>query len=323
MYRAFAEFPEPLFTASALGRAFCYVFFAVNLYSLIFIVQSTLDAIAKYDSCFDEFCSINVCRTICAHFMIVWINYVANFSSSLTLLLYRRERTRKCLNGVARLLSKRLSVSTIQPIAWMVVFFMMLQISVFVINWSKAGFETEFIYDYLALYVAQCLPLVTENLICVMLLITQNCYDDVNQHVKRLIDRPYYAEDVRGTLQTLKHNHWAACDVSDDISNCFGIDFFVVAFCTTLRYIYFLFLNMKYITRQNRVLREGGGLVLPGYDTIMFSMTVVGKFYYLCYRCDNVVAKVRMYSSWFNFQLVWLYSEVRFIIIIFSTDIMN
>lgn len=313
------HFTEIAFSPSTIGRVFSYFFFALNLYTAVRIIQNTIDAFFTYNSCFDEICNLNLCRNVCAHFSIVWMNYVANFISSITILFLRREKTLKCLNDVNDLLKKRLHLYYYEfemIAAWSVIPFFLIHCSTFFFHWKNANFAAEFVYNYLPLYITQCLPLITENMISVLLLITQRSYTDINESLMELTDKRIFfcnqhRQIIQKSLTYLKRYYWVTSDVAEEVSTYFGLDFLSAGVCSTVRFIYFLFLTLKYAVQKN-IVKKDGGLVLPSYQAVVFLLEVVGKFYYLCYRCDHVVSEVcNLYLLYF----INIHLHIRIIII--------
>ncbi len=278
-----------------MGKTFCYIFFVLNLYTAVFIIQSMVEAISVYSSCFDEFCSIGVCRNVCAHFAILWLNYLADFGSSVAVLFLRRKRTLDCLNATHSLLINSTPKRKFRAPAWIVIFFMVIHCSTFFLHWNHSNFRVQFLTDYLPLYMTQCIPIVSENMISVLLLIAEDSFIFVNKQLEELADRKVFLfaeqEHVTASLNRIKFLYSETADVSSNIADSFGIDFLITGFCTTMRFIYFLFITLQYMAKE-KVVQKDGGFVLPSYDSIVFFVAVLGKLFYLCYRCDGVVSQV-------------------------------
>lgn len=285
----------PAFSTSFTGKFFCYLFFGLNLYYGIFVLKNSIKAALTYESCFDVVCDINLCRNVCAHFIILWMNYIANLNSSLTIIFLRQRTTLRCLNKANDILRSRINDFEFTPVAWSSVLFLAVHFLSFYLHWKNSEYSVEFLTSYVPLYLTQCLPVVTENMVSVLLLITYNCYQDVNTRLIVLADRRYFLlsneTGMKKSLEYLRRYCGEITDLADQISDCFGFDFFFAGVCSTIRFIYFLFLTLQYMAEQ-KVINATGGLVLPSYQSVVFFVAVVGKFYYLCYRCDKVVAEV-------------------------------
>jgi hypothetical protein len=130
-------------------------------------------------------------------------------------------------------------------------------------------------------------------MISVLLLTMQKGYGDINERLRAMQDRRYFLkrESTKSALRYLKTYYWDITELVERASGCFGVDFFFAGVCSTVRFIYFLFLTLKYMA-EKKVIDDAGGFVLPSSQSIVFFVAVVGKFYYLCYRCDSVVSEV-------------------------------
>lgn len=288
-------FSGTAFSHSVCGKFICYFFFGLNMYTGSSILRNSIKVALTQESCFVKVCDIKSCRNVCGHFAILWTNYIANLVSSITILFIRPQSTLYCLNTFNDILRERVYEFEFIPAAWSIVLFLVIQFLAFFFHWKNADYSIEFITSYLPLYITQCLPIVTENMISVLLLIIQNCYQDVNRRLYTLIDSPYFLTNkeanMKESLIYLRKYYWNITDLANRITDCFGIDFFFAGVCSTVRFIYFLFLTLEYMAEQ-KVVNDSGGLVLPSYESIIFFMAVVGKFYFLCYRCDKVVSEV-------------------------------
>lgn len=249
-------------------------------------------AILEHDSCFEELCSMNLCRNVCAHFTILWMNCFANFTSTFTTLYLRAKNTLKCINDANNLLKMNVYECRFTLSYWIVIFFFAVQSMSFVLHWRNSEFSPQFVYKYGPVHLTQCLPIVTENVISVLLLIIENCYRNVNGNIGRMCDKRYFLRSWRpNALIELRKYHWAVTDMTELVSDTFALDFFIVGVTASIRFIYFLFLTLQYTARQ-KVINNDGGLILPSYDSVVFFVSVVGKFVYLCARCDKVISEV-------------------------------
>lgn len=246
-----------------------------------------------------------MCRNVCAHITILWMNYVANFVSSLNILYLRRKKTLDCLNRAHILLKTRIYRLDFTASSWSVIFFMLVNWSAFFFHWRNSNFYFAFISNYLPLYVMQSLPIVTENMISTLLLVTEHSFRDVNRQIEEMADKRFFLQTtscqddskfVASSIRHLNEYYWKCADLADHLSDCFGLDFLVVGFCSAIRFIYFLFLTLKYAAEKS-VINEYGGFVWPRQEALVFCLAVVGKFYYLCYRCDCVVSEVGTYFN--------------------------
>lgn len=292
-YQENYPFIDDAFTKSTAGLLFCGIFMTVHAYGIGFTAYESYSAIKQYGSCFEELCSMHVCRNVCAHFIILWMNCLANLTSTCTVLFLRWKNTIRCINEANNLLKKSTYDYKFALSHWIVILFMTVHVTAFVLHWRNSGFNPIFLYTYMPLHLTQCLPIVTENVVSVLLLIIENCYKSINTKIEEMSDRRYFLNgEITATLETLRKYHWSVTDMTELVSNTFSLDFTIVGVTSTIRFIYFLFITLQYAARKS-VINNDGGLMLPSYDAVIFFISVVGKFVYLCARCDKVVLQVR------------------------------
>lgn len=309
------------FKISKLGLSFTYLYLSINLFIFCQLFWMTVQAVGQVQSCMDEFCESTQCRNVCGHFILIWTNFLANFISIFCIVFYRRKETVAILNEINDIFSGRLRPFRVPWTCCSVVFFMLIQCSSYYLQWKMSHFQLSFVTRFTFLYLTQCLPIVTENAITVMLLALQLSYCDINRKLTdAVVSRPDSVFSIdyntnsggnvgnygRATtdrdeyLKQLMRYHWKVTDTAERLSVNFQLDFLSVGFCSTVRFVYFLFLALKYLAEQP----SGTQVVpLPGIEFLIFFVSVLGKFIYLCYRCDQVareVSKVRSAADSFE-----------------------
>lgn len=269
----------------------------MHLYATAFVVQNSIMGIRKFNSCFEDYCDLSVCRNVCAHYATLWMNVLANSMCTISVMFVRPRNTLKCLNDTNRLLSMRLTRYSFSPAHWIVLPFVFIQVNAFLLHWSNSLFSRTFLLTFGMMHLTQCVPQISEHIIAIVLHAVESAYRDVNRKIDELNERRVEGgrrgEEVGECLAYLRRYHWAVTDVTELISDTFSLDFITVGVCTAIRFMYYLFLTLQ-SEAKNSLIGVAGGIEAPSYQAVIFCVTVIGKFAYLCYRCDRIGYEVSL-----------------------------
>ncbi|XP_017298914.1 putative gustatory receptor 28b isoform X2 [Diaphorina citri] len=127
------------------------------------------------------------------------------------------------------------------------------------------------------------------NLISLFLLIMEFSYKEITRQLKDLSNVSLTRTVLISTnhVHRIRLIHWEITSIIKHISSCFAFDMLIESVTSTVRVIYFMFLILRFLTEAFYSPSKSSTFSI--FQSIVFLISVVGKFVYLCYRCNRVV----------------------------------
>ncbi|VVC34311.1 7TM chemoreceptor [Cinara cedri] len=145
-------------------------------------------------------------------------------------------------------------------------------------NITTPQFYPDLYYPY---FFSNFAPLTIVILYSVLCVVTQNSYEDINRELEELC---YLQSNYKRAIQLneLMNDHWFLEDYTETLADSFGTEIVLI----TLD-IYIQFLLYLYTLTWEMVIRSlFTKMPLFYINTIVELFVIIGKLYYLCYRCD-------------------------------------
>nr|XP_018896153.1 PREDICTED: uncharacterized protein LOC109029903 [Bemisia tabaci] len=275
----------PIFKISITSWLVFCVWAVLNAKVVDHVSDMTRTGMQKYNSCFDEVCSESVCRSACAHYAIAWVAETHCALSLLLGLLYRPAKLRKLLND---LYHQATLARVTFPVQICVSTFVLLGIHActFWMQWQRNNYGVGFLHRFGYAYIAMITPIIHETFIAALVTCVEVLFKNFNAQIDRLcaLDSvAVFQEDMSSKIEALTHRHWKITKLAVDLNRCYTIDFLISTLNFVLRTIYFCFLNLKFLVSAPKHKRS---INVPKPMTIIFFLSVVAKYIWVCYRCD-------------------------------------
>ncbi|KAI5755444.1 hypothetical protein M8J77_016887 [Diaphorina citri] len=286
----FANPSKKIISLCSIGRLLSYGFLVINLIVVYDNIKFTIAQFKIHKSCLEDICFGPICRNICAHMVIIWMIDLQNVTSIVNVLYCRKLRTLYILNKsvrMAALLKIKLPIASIS-----VIVFVLVQVIAFFFQWTRAYFAWWYFEEFVLTYSAMACTLSANNLISLFLLIMEFSYKEITRQLTDLSN----VSLTRTVLISTKHVHrirlihWEITSIIKHISSCFAFDMLIESVTSTVRVIYFMFLILRFLTEAFYSPSKSSTFSI--FQSIVFLISVVGKFVYLCYRCNRVVQEV-------------------------------
>ncbi|KAL5244132.1 hypothetical protein ACI65C_011542 [Semiaphis heraclei] len=217
-----------------------------------------------------------------------------------SLVLVRLPQSVDVLNMTARLLlrsrypRRRLSSNT-----YVVVLFS--AVIVFKLVTTIMSIPLQYPDLYYPYFTAYMVPIVFINLVSILCVVAQQSYEDINRELEELCEVSSKTERaVR--LNALMNDHWFVEDYMETMSDTFGPELIFTIMDIYVQLLLFMYV-MIWDTVVRRVFKDNA---YPYISGIIESSIIIGKFVYLCYRCDSSVKE----SKKIIFHLQHLSSKV-------------
>ncbi|XP_025417127.1 putative gustatory receptor 28a isoform X2 [Sipha flava] len=139
---------------------------------------------------------------------------------------------------------------------------------------------------YYPYFTAYMVPVLFINLVGVLCVVTQHSYEDINRELEELCYVSSKTERLI-RLNALMNDHWFLDDFMETMSNTFGTELVF-----TIMDIYVQLLLLVYVIIWDTVVRrvfDDNATLFVYISGIIEFVIIVGKFVYLCYRCDSSV----------------------------------
>ncbi|KAE9532815.1 hypothetical protein AGLY_009896 [Aphis glycines] len=215
-----------------------------------------------------------------------------------SLVLVRLPKSVDVLNMTARLLLRsRYPRRRLSPKAFMVILFS--AVIVFKLVTTLMNIPQKYPDLYYPYFTAYMVPIVFINLVSILCVVAQQSYEDINRELEELCEVNSKTERAM-RLNELMNDHWFLEDYMETMSDTFGPELIFTIMDIYVQLLLFMYV-MIWDTVVRRVFKDNA---YPYISGVIESSIIVGKFVYLCYRCDSSVKELRLFTLRVNSRAV-------------------